>query len=102
MTRSPSRLAAVLLVVTAAGLLAGCGSVRGTSAAPASNRAAGVGAAVPAQGGWVIVDCDGNPLTRPASFVLTRADPNDAPGPVHGVALGAQAAAPGPATINLG
>jgi len=100
MTRSLRRLAAVLLVVTAAGLLAGCGSVRGTSAASASNRAANVGAAAPAQGGVVMVDCDGKLQTRPSSFVLTCADANDALGGMHWVSWGSQAFGTGTETIN--
>src|SRR5579859_4522443 len=92
MTRSPKRLAAALLVVTAAGLLAGCGSARATAdpgaAAPAAER------------GVVMVDCAGKLQTRPSGFVLTCADANDALGPMHWVSWGTQAFGTGTETIN--
>ena len=93
MTRSPKRLAAVVLVVTAAGLLAGCGSVR-------ASADLGAAAAAPAQGGVVMVDCAGKPQTRPSSFVLTCADANDALGGMHWVSWGSQAFGTGTETIN--
>ncbi len=99
MTRSLRRLAAVLLVVTAAGLLAGCGSVRAATAGPASSRAADAGAAS-APGGVVMVDCDGKLQTRPSGFVLTCADANDALGAMHWVSWGSQAFGTGTETIN--
>jgi hypothetical protein len=93
MTRSPRRLAAVLLVVTAAGLLAGCGSARATADLSAA-------AATAAQHGVVMVDCDGKPQTRPSSFVLTCADANDALGGMRWVSWGSQAFGTGTETIN--
>jgi len=85
MTRSARRLAAVLLVVTA-GLLAGCGSARGTAGGARSSGAADLaGAAASAQHGVVMVDCDGKLQTRPSGFVLTCADANDAMTALHWV-----------------
>jgi len=100
MTRSARWLAAVLLVVTA-GLLAGCGSARGTAGGARSSGAADLaGAAASAQHDVVMVDCDGKLQTRPSGFVLTCADANDALGGMHWVSWGTQAFGTGTETIN--
>jgi hypothetical protein len=79
MKRSPSRPAtAISAVLLALGLLAGCVSASGGTAAPASARAA-------AQRGVVVVDCIGQRQARPSSFILTCADANDALSGLHWV-----------------
>jgi hypothetical protein len=75
MKRSPSRPSTALpAVLLAVGLLAGCASANGGTAAPASARAA----AAQRSAVVAVVDCTGQPQTRPSSFILTCADANDA------------------------
>ena len=95
MKRSPSRPAAAIpAVLLALGLLAGCASASGGTAAPASDRTA-------AQRSTVVVDCSGQRQTRPSSFILTCADANDALTALHWVSWAAsQAFGTGTETVN--
>jgi hypothetical protein len=67
LSRPAAALPAILLAL---GLPAGCASSPGPAAAPAAQAAA--------QRSTVVVACSGQRQTRPASFVLSCADANDA------------------------
>jgi hypothetical protein len=101
MKRSPSRPAAaftaILLAVTAAGFLAGCASRQPGAAALVSSRAADQAAT---QRSVIVVDCLGQPQTRPSNFVLTCADAGDVLTALHWVNWASVAFATGTEMIN--
>jgi hypothetical protein len=81
-------LTVILAVMTAAGLLAGCGSARGGAAASTPVLAADRSAAARSV---VVVNCLDKQQTRPSSFILTCADAGDVLTGVHWVNWAAEA-----------
>ena len=96
--RQGAALTAVLLVMTAAGFLAGCASPHAVTTA--SVATASVSSRAGARPRVIVVDCLGQQQTRPSSFILTCADAGDVLTALHWVNWGSEAFGTGTEKIN--